>query len=188
MVAPMACGTYPIRLRTPTGSRSRSAPATVAVPAVGWSRVVSIRSVVVLPAPFGPRKPTISPSLTVRSTPRTASTVRLRLLNVRARPFASMIGMVVPSVSLVPRGVLTLSSNISIQFKSFWRRRPAFRGRFSRQLGVFSRQLGVEFVVPAHLGLEVQHAAPHDRGRERADVALGQQTFPLGRELGGGDR
>jgi hypothetical protein len=54
--------------------------------------------------------------------------------------------------------------------------------------GRLPRQLGVEFVVPAHLGLDVQHAAPHDRGRERADVALGQQAFPLGGELGGGDR
>ena len=58
----------------------------MAVPAVGRSSVVSIRRVVVLPAPFGPRKPTISPALTVRSTPRTASTVRLRLVKVRARP------------------------------------------------------------------------------------------------------
>src|SRR5690348_12344769 len=54
-----------------------------------------MRSVVVLPAPFGPRKPTISPSPTVRSTPRTASTVRLRLLNVRASPRASIIAIVV---------------------------------------------------------------------------------------------
>ena len=92
-VCPIACGTYPIRLRTPSGSRSRSAPATTAVPEVGRSSVVSIRSVVVLPAPFGPRKPTISPSSTVRSTPRTACTVRLRLLNVRVRPLASMIAM-----------------------------------------------------------------------------------------------
>src|SRR5947208_15600688 len=52
-----------------------------------------MRKVVVLPAPFGPRKPTISPSPTVRSTPRTASTVRLRLLKVRASPRASMIAI-----------------------------------------------------------------------------------------------
>ena len=91
IVWPIACGTKPIRLRTPSGSRSRSAPATVAVPAVGRSSVVSMRRVVVLPAPFGPRKPTISPSSTVRSTPRTACTVRLRLVKSRARPLASMI-------------------------------------------------------------------------------------------------
>ena len=33
-----------------------------------------MRSVVVLPAPFGPRKPKISPRATCRLTPRTAST------------------------------------------------------------------------------------------------------------------
>jgi len=54
-----------MRLRTSVGSRSRSTPATVAVPAVGLSSVVSIRSVVVLPAPLGPRKPTSSPGLHV---------------------------------------------------------------------------------------------------------------------------
>ena len=47
------------------GSRARSAPATVAVPDVGASSVASIRSVVVLPAPLGPRKPKIAPSSTV---------------------------------------------------------------------------------------------------------------------------
>ena len=45
-----------------------------------------MRSVVVLPAPFGPRNPNISPDLTVRSTPATASTVRLRDLNARLNP------------------------------------------------------------------------------------------------------
>src|SRR5580704_6809435 len=96
IVWPIACGTYPILLRTPTGSLSRSAPATMAVPPVGCSSVVSIRSVVVLPAPFGPRKPTTSPSPTVRSTPLTASTVRLRLLKVRASPRASMMPIALP--------------------------------------------------------------------------------------------
>src|SRR5215212_1028034 len=47
-----------------------------------------MRSVVVLPAPLGPRKPTISPASTSRSTPTTACTSCLRLRNVRARPRA----------------------------------------------------------------------------------------------------
>ena len=38
-----------------------SKPATVAVPPVGVRKHVSMRMVVVLPAPFGPRKPTIWP-------------------------------------------------------------------------------------------------------------------------------
>jgi hypothetical protein len=36
-------------------------PATVADPDVGASRVPRVRTVVVLPAPFGPRKPNTSP-------------------------------------------------------------------------------------------------------------------------------
>ena len=52
-----------------------SAPATWARPEVGGSKVVSIRRVVDLPAPFGPRNATNSPAATSMSTPRTASTV-----------------------------------------------------------------------------------------------------------------
>ena len=58
--------------RTCSDCVTTSNPATVAVPSVGFSSVVSMRSVVVLPAPFGPRKPTTSPSAMSRSTPSTA--------------------------------------------------------------------------------------------------------------------
>src|SRR5215471_18877524 len=127
-----------MRLRTPTGSDRRSDPATVALPAVGRSSVVSIRRVVVLPAPFGPRKPTISPSSTVRSTPRTASTVRFRLRNVRARPSASIIGI--------------LASFLFLD------------GLFLASTGLVVRQPGQdrgELVVPPDLGLHAQLAAAH---------------------------
>jgi hypothetical protein len=50
-----------------------STPAISAWPEVGASTVASILSVVVLPAPFGPTKPWISPGATCRSTPATAS-------------------------------------------------------------------------------------------------------------------
>ena len=60
----------------------------MAVPAVGVSSVVSLRSGVVLPAPLGPRKPTISPASTSRSTPATAWTSCFFFRNVRARPRA----------------------------------------------------------------------------------------------------
>src|SRR6266699_7210589 len=78
-------------LRTPTGSPIRSQPTTVAVPVLGLSRVVSMRSVVVFPAPLGPRNPTISPRPTVRSTLATASTTPRRVLNTRPSPRASII-------------------------------------------------------------------------------------------------
>ena len=49
-------------------------PSTRACPLVGSSRVISILIVVVLPAPFGPRRPKSSPCSTANDTPRTAST------------------------------------------------------------------------------------------------------------------
>ena len=51
-----SCNATPIAARTAAGSATTSWPATVALPPVGRSSVVSIRTVVVLPAPFGPRK------------------------------------------------------------------------------------------------------------------------------------
>jgi len=71
---PASWSATPILRRTASGSRATSRPATVAVPLVIVSSVVSIRTVVDLPAPFGPRKPKTSPVRTARSTPRTAST------------------------------------------------------------------------------------------------------------------
>src|ERR1700722_14976045 len=47
-------------------------PATTADPEVGAIRVPRIRTVVVLPAPFGPRKPNTSPRATVNDTSATA--------------------------------------------------------------------------------------------------------------------
>jgi hypothetical protein len=43
--------------RTPRGSRVTELPATQASPEVGWSSVVSMRMVVVLPEPLGPTNP-----------------------------------------------------------------------------------------------------------------------------------
>src|ERR1700727_1763439 len=74
-----------MRVRPCCGGRATSKPATVAVPASIGSSVVSIRSVVVLPAPFGPRKPKVSPLATSMLTPRTASTVPPRALKLLRR-------------------------------------------------------------------------------------------------------
>src|SRR5438105_8491744 len=79
-----------MRSRILPGWVARSQPATRAVPPLGASSVESMRSVVVLPAPLGPRKPKISPRRTSRSTPATASTCRPRDLNTRRRPRVSI--------------------------------------------------------------------------------------------------
>ena len=55
-------------------------PWIVELPAVGLTSPSSIRSVVVLPAPLGPRKPTIRPSSTVKDRSSTASTSPKRLV------------------------------------------------------------------------------------------------------------
>src|SRR5271154_3321342 len=69
--------------RTPTACVMMEKPATLASPAVGGSSVVSILIVVVLPAPFEPSRPKISPALTERvsaSTDVNAPKRRLRPL------------------------------------------------------------------------------------------------------------
>src|SRR5512138_2300905 len=56
-----------------SASRLRSNPATVPLPPLGGRMPQSIRMVVDFPAPFGPRKPKISPLLTSRLTRFTAT-------------------------------------------------------------------------------------------------------------------
>ncbi len=53
---------------------------TVVVPAVARTRPRMIRSVVVLPAPFGPRKPVIVPSRTLKLRSSTATVFRNRFV------------------------------------------------------------------------------------------------------------
>ena len=71
----IACGITPIARRTSSGCATTSAPAITAVPDVGMMSVVSIRSSVDLPAPFGPRSPRISPDATSNEMASTAVNV-----------------------------------------------------------------------------------------------------------------
>src|SRR5262245_59965865 len=80
-----------VMLRRNAGSRRcGTKPETVTAPLVGWSRPARIFSVVVLPAPFGPRKPIRSPGCTVKvrsETARTSLYVRRKTdLTAGARP------------------------------------------------------------------------------------------------------
>ena len=74
--------------RTPPGRRSARVPQTVTSPSSAASSVAMIRTSVVLPAPFGPRRPTTSPAETSRSTPRSAWTSP----NERTTPRTCRIG------------------------------------------------------------------------------------------------
>ena len=64
--------TMPMDLRTCVASLTTSKPFTFAVPDVGLRIVQSMLMVVVLPAPFGPSNPKISPVSTVMSSLSTA--------------------------------------------------------------------------------------------------------------------
>src|SRR5689334_4222122 len=65
-------GMKPREALAASGACARSWPLMVIRPLVGLSRPAMMRMVVVLPAPFGPRKPWISPGATERLTPSTA--------------------------------------------------------------------------------------------------------------------
>ncbi len=93
--------TYPMRRRTSDDCVRRSRPQTRASPAVGVSSVTSIRNVVVLPAPFGPRKPKTWPVSTRRSTPRTASTAVSPLPKLLRNPVVSMIAVTAVVLSAI---------------------------------------------------------------------------------------
>src|SRR5487761_791193 len=68
------CPASPIERRTAAACRTTSWPSTSARPLSGSSRVVRMRTAVVLPAPFGPRTPRTVPRGTERSIPRSACT------------------------------------------------------------------------------------------------------------------
>ncbi len=66
-----------------------SMPPILTLPEVGLRRPVMAFSVVLLPAPFGPRRPMNSPRLTVRFTSEMAA----KLPYIFVRPTASMAGV-----------------------------------------------------------------------------------------------
>src|SRR6476660_8703391 len=68
-----------LRPRRSTGTSVMSRPRIMILPELGASKPATIRSVVVLPQPDGPRSETNSPSPTVSDTDRTASTGPKRL-------------------------------------------------------------------------------------------------------------
>ena len=80
-----------MRFLTSSGCSRTSNPATVAVPADGGRKHVSMRMVVVLPAPLGPRNPTIWPFATSEGNLVNGSIARVpfgKLLDCNHRPKA----------------------------------------------------------------------------------------------------
>src|SRR5215468_3498196 len=89
--------------RTSAASRTTSNPSTRARPSSGRSSVVSTRTAVVIPAPFGPSKPRMPPCGTVRSRPDSAW-VEPKLLASRSVSMAGISPM--PSLPALSYGVL----------------------------------------------------------------------------------
>src|SRR4051812_5473353 len=79
-----------MRRRTARGCAITSMPATSAEPESGFRRVLSTRTMVVLPAPLGPSRPSTVPLGTVRSTPSSAVTLPYVLTSPRAEMAGSM--------------------------------------------------------------------------------------------------
>src|SRR5258706_4775343 len=69
----MSCVTSPMRRLTALASPLNGSPAIDTVPRSGGVRPQSIATVVDLPAPLGPSRPTISPLFTSSETPATAT-------------------------------------------------------------------------------------------------------------------
>src|SRR3984957_8265255 len=108
-----ACGMTPIFSRTWRGWRATSKPATNAWPPLGTMSVVSIRTIVVLPAPLGPSSPKTSPRRTSKLTLSTA-------VNAPKRLVRSLVCIAGESGSIVAR-------------KSDFRGHPGFEFAFGLQ-------------------------------------------------------
>src|SRR5712664_3351224 len=88
-----------MRFLTSMGASRTSNPATVAVPDVGGKKHVNTRIVVVFPAPFGPRKPTIWPFSTSKEM---SSTARVRAYRF-VKPSTLIILSHLPNTANLPK-------------------------------------------------------------------------------------
>src|SRR3954447_6104187 len=91
-----------LRIATPFSGNS-GIPATLAVPELGVSSVASVRTIVVLPAPFGPRNPNTSPYDTANVTSSTAMRSPNRFVRLRtssAGPVRSSTAAVIEALFL----------------------------------------------------------------------------------------
>ncbi len=125
-----------MRRRSSPPPRRGSEPSTLTVPLVGRMRSTSMRIVVVLPAPFGPRKPTTSPGSTLNERSSTARTAPKRLVRL-VHVMAGVTGSSLPSGSISgrdgrPGATGTLGPNTAT-LRHSWRARPRHVLRTGRE-------------------------------------------------------
>jgi hypothetical protein len=137
----------PVRLiaaRTFAGSRTTSYPATMTCPASGRDSVVSIRTVVVLPAPFGPSSAKTDPAGTCRSIPA-RTTVDPKAFR---RPVTSTVDLLVEEKFALVMGLVTYvqgAYRLQIELAEGYAENPA---AFSRDYAAGLRKV----VDPQQLG------------------------------------
>src|SRR5215218_2406298 len=111
------------------------------VPAVGRIRPTSMRIVVVLPAPFGPRKPNTSPACT--SNEALSTMVRGPMTFVRFTALSAMSGIEVAAARLELTCVaLTAAVSFGAGFYSF------LRGDTGEPVDLIPRQAGASSTAP----------------------------------------
>src|SRR5689334_7776210 len=149
-------------------------PPIVAVPPVGRTRPSTIRSVVVLPAPFGPRKPVTEPGSTVklsRSTARTFPPNTLVSWSTTIRPASS--------------GAVSVMASFDHDFEGLERRiarvgdpDSARRGGPQRRDGLRGDDLaGREQRDTGRVGRDEFRARPSDRSARRRDLVPGEERL-----------
>src|SRR5439155_693997 len=109
-------------------------------PLVGGKMPARMRMVVVLPAPFGPRKPTISPASTRNEMPRTASTAPKVL--VRSRTSIIVWPMLLPGIS--NRGEQLRGQLVQVRETAGGAGEVVVEGQVARQRVGPARVLGTE--------------------------------------------
>src|SRR2546426_9605412 len=156
-------------------------------PLVGGKMPARMRMVVVLPAPFGPRKPTISPASTRNEMPRTASTAPKVL--VRSRTSIIVWPMLLPGIS--NRGEQLRGQLVQVRETAGGAGEVVVEGQVARQ-GDGARPGGERGAQPA-LGVLHHRALPRrePEGGRRGEVGVGRRLGAggvLARGGGGGER
>src|SRR5581483_539592 len=149
------CGTRPMRARTALPFSGMGSPKTSSVPPLGGDWPSTMRSVVVLPAPFGPRIPKQLPAGMAKSMPRTTSRASKRFISPRALTTGAAGALPASSTTCAPGQFALDPMQPFFQFAN-----PLAVGERERHAG--ERQFEIELQPPC--GARELDAA---RGKER---------------------
>src|SRR5215204_4170252 len=159
-------------------------PSTRPSPDEGYRRPDSIFSVVVLPAPFGPRNPTTSPapiSNEIASTAVTSRVFRLNRLRTAARSPASRSGTLKIFVSSDTRMTAGSDTAVNLYAMKILLISQMYPGPADPDLGVFVRGLEEQLVARGH---DVERAVLDRRaGGKRRYLTLARESVAVARRF-----